>query len=384
MTLRELLASARNSRARPKRLGRGAAGGQRISPIGATSVTPGALFFCVPGFMRGRPRLRAGRRRARGGRARLRAPARARTCPSWSCRGRARRDGAARGGLPRRPDGRAARGRRHRHERQDDNGVPVARTILEAQGRRPGCSAPCTRSSAAGRGGRAHHPGGDRPSATFRRMLDAGDQACVMEVSSHALELHRADGIEFDCAVFTNLTQDHLDFHGSLEEYFAPKRRLFVPAHGTSRRAPLSSTSDDEWGARLAEELRGAGDAPVVTFGVDTEADFRATDVELDAAGARFDCHARSASRRRAAAAAGPLQRLQRARRDRRRARARRRAARRARRRSSRRSACPAASSRSTRARPSACSSTTPTRRTRWRTCWSRRASLLEQSGRGG
>ena len=53
-------------------------------------------------------------------------------------------------------------------------------------------------------------------------MVDAGDAACVMEVSSHALELHRADAIDFDCAVFTNLTQDHLDFHGTLEDYFGP------------------------------------------------------------------------------------------------------------------------------------------------------------------
>ena len=68
-------------------------------------------------------------------------------------------------------------------------------------------------------------------------MLDAGDAACVMEVSSHALELHRADAIDFDCAVFTNLTQDHLDFHGTLEEYFGAKRRLFVPAARARRRA---------------------------------------------------------------------------------------------------------------------------------------------------
>src|SRR5918998_2797984 len=65
--------------------------------------------------------------------------------------------------------------------------------------------------------------------ATFRRMADAGDRACAMEVSSHALELCRAEGIEFDVAVFTNLTQDHLDFHGTLDAYFASKRRLFVP-----------------------------------------------------------------------------------------------------------------------------------------------------------
>lgn len=78
--------------------------------------------------------------------------------------------------------------------------------------------------------------------ATFRRMVDSGDAACVMEVSSHALELHRADAIDFDCAVFTNLTQDHLDFHGTLDEYFAAKRMLFAPGPAT-RRALRPSTS---------------------------------------------------------------------------------------------------------------------------------------------
>ena len=58
-------------------------------------------------------------------------------------------------------------------------------------------------------------------------MLDAGDSACAMEVSSHALELGRAAGIRFACRVFTNLTQDHLDFHATMEAYFAAKRRLF-------------------------------------------------------------------------------------------------------------------------------------------------------------
>src|SRR3954471_2375316 len=63
--------------------------------------------------------------------------------------------------------------------------------------------------------------------ATFRRMLDAGDRACAMEVSSHALELGGASGIRFACRVFTNLTQDHLDFHPTMEDYFLAKRRLF-------------------------------------------------------------------------------------------------------------------------------------------------------------
>src|SRR3954447_24132110 len=62
---------------------------------------------------------------------------------------------------------------------------------------------------------------------TFVEMLAAGDEACVMEVSSHALELHRASGIHWSVAVFTNLTQDHLDFHPDMEAYFLAKRRLF-------------------------------------------------------------------------------------------------------------------------------------------------------------
>ena len=63
---------------------------------------------------------------------------------------------------------------------------------------------------------------------TFRRMLQGGDEACAMEVSSHALALHRFDAIHFDVALFTNLTQDHLDFHADMEDYFRSKRRLFA------------------------------------------------------------------------------------------------------------------------------------------------------------
>ncbi|MDP9187958.1 MAG: Mur ligase family protein, partial [Actinomycetota bacterium] len=64
--------------------------------------------------------------------------------------------------------------------------------------------------------------------ATFRRMADAGDRACAIEVSSHALALRRSDGIRFAVAAFTNLTQDHLDFHVDMEDYFLAKRRLFA------------------------------------------------------------------------------------------------------------------------------------------------------------
>ena len=70
---------------------------------------------------------------------------------------------------------------------------------------------------------------------TFRAMLDAGDRACAMEISSHALELRRADGIRLAVAVFTNLTQDHLDFHPDMEAYFQAKRLLFASPLAAAR-----------------------------------------------------------------------------------------------------------------------------------------------------
>ncbi|MDX6632039.1 MAG: UDP-N-acetylmuramoyl-L-alanyl-D-glutamate--2,6-diaminopimelate ligase, partial [Solirubrobacterales bacterium] len=113
----------------------------------------------------------------------------------------------------------------------------------------------------------------------LRRMVDAGDRACAMEVSSHALILHRADRVGFDIGVFTNLTQDHLDFHADMEEYFAAKRRLFDLAE----HAVINV--DDEWGRRLTREIRIDGS----TFSAAGEpADFRAVDVSYDAAGAHF------------------------------------------------------------------------------------------------
>ena len=131
--------------------------------------------------------------------------------------------------------------------------------------------------------------------ATFRRMLDAGDEACVMEVSSHALELFRAEGIEFDVAVFTNLTQDHLDFHGTLDSYYAAKRRLFVPQSGVPPAAAVVN-ADDDWGEQLAAEITDVGRTPVATFAIERHGDFHATDIGYDASGATFTCHARGAA----------------------------------------------------------------------------------------
>jgi UDP-N-acetylmuramoyl-L-alanyl-D-glutamate--2,6-diaminopimelate ligase len=114
--------------------------------------------------------------------------------------------------------------------------------------------------------------------ASFRQMLDAGDEACVMEVSSHALVMHRADAIDFDLAIFTNLTQDHLDFHSDMEDYFQAKRLLFASEPGVS-----VVNVDDEYGRRLAAEF------DCLTYSADgNAADYSALDVSFDAGGARF------------------------------------------------------------------------------------------------
>src|ERR687888_208828 len=85
---------------------------------------------------------------------------------------------------------------------------------------------------------------------TFREMLDAGDRSCAMEASSHASELHRLDRVRFAALVFTNLTTDHLDFHGTMERYFDAKRRLFVGDDPP----PAAINVDDPWGRKLAAD----------------------------------------------------------------------------------------------------------------------------------
>jgi UDP-N-acetylmuramoyl-L-alanyl-D-glutamate--2,6-diaminopimelate ligase len=118
--------------------------------------------------------------------------------------------------------------------------------------------------------------------ATFRRMVDAGDLACAMEVSSHALALNRSDGIRFAVAAFTNLTQDHLDFHADMEDYFQAKRRLFVAAGARHHVVNL----DDPYGERLVAEL----DCQTFSAGGSEAADYRATGLRFDAQGAQFHC----------------------------------------------------------------------------------------------
>ncbi len=113
--------------------------------------------------------------------------------------------------------------------------------------------------------------------ALLAAMLERGVDAVTMEVSSHALAMGRVDGVRFGAAGFTNLTRDHLDFHGDMESYFEAKARLFTPQRA---RAGVVCV-DDSWGQRLAAE---AG-IPVTTYAVDQQADWTVRDVKPGAQG---------------------------------------------------------------------------------------------------
>ena len=115
----------------------------------------------------------------------------------------------------------------------------------------------------------------------LRRMADAGMQAVVMEVSSHALALDRTAGCQFGTAVFTNLTQDHLDFHADMEDYFGAKLRLFTVLAPEAR---AIANGDDPYGKRVIEATR----ARAWTFAIDGPADLRAEDVRVSLSGVRF------------------------------------------------------------------------------------------------
>jgi len=115
----------------------------------------------------------------------------------------------------------------------------------------------------------------------MRQMVDAGCGACVMEVSSHALAMHRVDGIRFAAGVFTNLTRDHLDFHQDMETYFAAKRRLFEILPDS---APAIVNVDDPRGASLAESVRRP-----VTYAINREADVTPGPLTFGLDGSTFD-----------------------------------------------------------------------------------------------
>jgi UDP-N-acetylmuramoyl-L-alanyl-D-glutamate--2,6-diaminopimelate ligase len=136
--------------------------------------------------------------------------------------------------------------------------------VLAAAGRRPGLLGTVeARVGGERRGVARTTPEAIDLQRTFREMLDAGDRSCAMEASSHASTLHRLDCTRFSALVFTNLSQDHLDFHGEMESYFQAKRRLFVEG-----RPPAAVNVGDDYGRRLAAELPDA-----LTYGLTEDAE---------------------------------------------------------------------------------------------------------------
>ncbi len=112
----------------------------------------------------------------------------------------------------------------------------------------------------------------------FREMLDAGDRSCAMEATSHGSALRRLDRVRFSALAFTNLSQDHLDFHRDLEDYFDAKRRLFL-GEGAP---PAAVNIGDAYGRRLAQELRAQGTS-LLTFGFADDAEIRPEGLDLSA-----------------------------------------------------------------------------------------------------
>ena len=113
----------------------------------------------------------------------------------------------------------------------------------------------------------------------FSEMLDEQTDFAIMEVSSHALDLHRTAGVIFAGTLFTNLSQDHLDFHPSMEAYFAAKAKLFL-----NQKCPSVLNVDDPWGAKL----QGLIPSRAVTYGVEAPADFWAGNIQLENGGVSY------------------------------------------------------------------------------------------------
>lgn len=164
----------------------------------------------------------------------------------------------------------------------------LAKAVLEAAGKRVGLVGTVAYVIGDERLPASHTtPGALELQRLLNRMVVNGMDAAVLEVSSHALALQRVAGSEFDVGVYTNLSQDHLDFHTDMEAYFEAKLKLFTGLHspatkGNAKRAIVNV--DDPYGVRVTQACR----VPVWTYGLGGGADIRATDVSLSLEGSRF------------------------------------------------------------------------------------------------
>mgnify|MGYP000661945877 CR=1 FL=1 len=123
----------------------------------------------------------------------------------------------------------------------------------------------------------------------LHRMFMDGVDTVAMEVSSHALSQHRVDDIHFDIAIFTNLTRDHLDYHGTMEEYFKAKFRLFELLKASEKPRKIAIVNvDDEHGKRIVEALVSCKEVELATYGM-SEGDYRAEVRTIDVEGIEFD-----------------------------------------------------------------------------------------------
>ncbi|WKY48347.1 UDP-N-acetylmuramoyl-L-alanyl-D-glutamate--2,6-diaminopimelate ligase [Eubacteriaceae bacterium ES3] len=118
---------------------------------------------------------------------------------------------------------------------------------------------------------------------TIAEMKNNGCSHLFMEVSSHGLALDRVNGVHFDYGIFTNLTQDHLDYHKTFENYFEAKSKLFFQ---TEKAAIINA--DDKWGGILRDTLEEKTDIPIITYGMDVKCDYFATDIEMTKKGSHF------------------------------------------------------------------------------------------------
>jgi UDP-N-acetylmuramoyl-L-alanyl-D-glutamate--2,6-diaminopimelate ligase len=163
----------------------------------------------------------------------------------------------------------------------------LCQAVLQAAGRRVGLIGTVGYQIAGERLHAAHTtPGAVELQSLFARMVRSGLDTAVMEVSSHALAMERTAGCEFDAAVFTNLTQDHLDYHRTMDDYFDAKLKLFTGLQPAGKRTAKRAivNADDPRG----HQVRAASAAPVWMYGIREPADIRAEDVQLSLAGTRF------------------------------------------------------------------------------------------------
>ena len=165
----------------------------------------------------------------------------------------------------------------------------LTRTLLRSVGRHPGLLSTVQYEI----GSRVIPPTRTTPDAIqlhglFAEMLAADCDSAVMEVSSHGLMQKRTEGVDFDVAVFTNLSPDHLDYHGDMESYFKAKRRLFESLGRGQKTATAVVHADDQWGRRLLQEKPWK--AQVVSYGLQSGADVRAENIAVGNQWTAFRC----------------------------------------------------------------------------------------------